>query len=70
MTIEQIKFHAERKPFRPFEIRLVNGDAVEIGESREFGVSPYPPHIITIFTRAGIVHLCEPESIIKIRANE
>jgi hypothetical protein len=64
MNVTAIKKAAERKPFRPFAIRLNNGIRYTFREARDFG-APRDYRDIIFFGKSGFV-LIDRESIAEI----
>ena len=64
MKVEDIKGLAERQPFRPFSVRLVNGARYTFKKAREFG-APKDYHIIFLFGETEAVRI-DTDSIVEI----
>jgi hypothetical protein len=64
MKVEEIRNLAERKPFRPFTVRLSNGAQYTFDEAREFG-APKDFHIIIYFGESEAVRI-DTENIVEI----
>ena len=64
MKGEDIKGLAERQPFRPFVVRLVNGAQYSFKEAREFG-APKDYHMIFFFGETEAVRI-DTESIVEV----
>jgi hypothetical protein len=64
MRVEEIKTLAERRPFRPFAVQLVNGAQYSFSEAREFGV-PRDYHMIFFFGETEAVRMYT-ESIVEV----
>jgi hypothetical protein len=64
MKAREIKKIAERRPFRPFAVRLTNGAEYEFRDQRDFG-APRDFHIIIHFGKSEAV-LIDTDSIVEI----
>ena len=64
MKVREIKGLVERKPFRPFGIRLNNGVQYRFKESRDVG-APKDYHIIIYFGEKDAV-IIDTDSIVEI----
>ena len=64
MKVEDIKGLAERQPFRPFSVRLVNGVRYTFKKAREFG-APKDYHIIFFFGETEAVRI-DTDSIVEV----
>ena len=64
MKVEDIKGRAERQPFRPFAVRLVNGAQYTFKEAREFG-APRDYHMVFYFGETEAVRI-DTDSIAEI----
>ena len=64
MKGEDIKGLAERNPFRPFVVRVVNGAQYSFKEAREFG-APKDYHMIFFFGETEAVRI-DTESIVEV----
>jgi hypothetical protein len=60
----EIKYIAERQPFRPFAVRLSNGAQYTFNEPREFG-APRDYHIVFFFGHTEAVRI-DTESIVEL----
>jgi len=64
MKGRDIKRVAERQPFRPFVVRLVNGAQYSIKKARELG-APRDYHMIFFFGESEAVRI-DTESIVEV----
>jgi hypothetical protein len=64
MKVEDIKSLAERQPFRPFVVRLVNGAQYTFNDPRDFG-APKDYHMVFYFGQTEAVRI-DTESIVEI----
>ena len=64
MKGRDIKRVAERQPFRPFVVRLVNGAQYSIKKARELG-APRDYHMIFFFRESEAVRI-DTESIVEV----
>lgn len=64
MKVADIKGLAERQPFRPFSVRLVNGARYTFKKAREFG-APKDYHIIFFFGESEAVRI-DTDSIVEV----
>ena len=64
MKGEDIKGLAERNPFRPFVVRLVNGAQYSFKKARELG-APKDYHMIFFFGETEAVRI-DTESIVQV----
>ncbi|PWU10573.1 MAG: hypothetical protein C5B50_25220 [Verrucomicrobia bacterium] len=69
MKIKALKRVVERRPFRPFTVRLTNGARYRFQEPRDVG-APRDCHTLVYFGPTELV-LIDPENIVEIlpRAN-
>ena len=64
MKVEDIKGVMERRPFRPFGVRLSNGAKYDFKESRDVG-APKDYHLIIYFGEKEAV-LIDSDSIVEV----
>lgn len=64
MKVEDIKSLAERQPFRPLVVRLVNGAQYAFKEPREFG-APKDYHMIFFFGETETLRI-DTDSIVEV----
>lgn len=64
MQLEEIKGLVERKPFRPFGVRLNNGAQYAFKEPRDIG-APKDYHLVIYFGDSQVV-LIDTDSIVEI----
>ncbi len=67
MRVHDVKTFAERKPFRPFAVRLTNGSEYQFNEARDLG-APRDFHMIFHFGKSEAVRI-ETSSIVEIIEN-
>lgn len=66
MKVEDIKGFVERRPFRPFVLRLSNGAQYSFGEPRNLG-APKDYHVIIYFGDSDWA-LIDTENVVEIIA--
>jgi hypothetical protein len=64
MKVADIKRVAERQPFRPFGVRVNNGEQYTFSEARNFG-APKDYHVVVFFGESELV-LIDTDSITEI----
>lgn len=65
MTIEKIRELRHSKPFKPFLIRLANGQKVKVQEAFNMALSPTGTYVV-VFGPNGDYHHIDLESISEI----
>jgi len=65
MIVEELKSVAERRPFRPFRVRLSNGALYSFNESRELGAAQ-DYHVVFYFAPDGKVAMLDTDNIVEV----
>jgi hypothetical protein len=66
MKIQEIQNLANRKPFRPFTVNLINGDRIPIDRSDDITFPSRRPELVIVFTSNGQMHIFEDVGIASI----
>ncbi len=64
MKVAEIKSLAERRPFRPFSVRLTNGAKYTFKDAKDFG-APKDYHVVVHFGESELV-LIDTDTIAEI----
>jgi len=72
LTVKQLRERMEQKPFRPFRIRMSNGESYDIPnhdatwvlrDSIEIGLDPDAEGMVALTRRCAILHIASIEDI-------
>lgn len=68
MKTDKLKEYAQRTPFRPFSINLVDGQEIHINTAHDLVFSPpsYKYELLIAFTEDGRMHFFEDSAIASI----
>jgi hypothetical protein len=59
MTHQEIKKAASRRPFRPFGLRLPDGELVQVRRENEIGIHPRTKKTVVIFESGGTYRILD-----------
>ena len=67
MTIKNLKHALERRPFRPFRVRLTSGQLVLIRDEHHAVIHPHNPKTLIIFASDGGVRILDVPLITELQ---
>jgi len=68
MTHQAIKHALERRPFRPFQLRLSDGSLVDIERENQLGLHPHTKKTVVYFDPDGGYHILDMALVTALHA--
>ncbi|MCI0534257.1 MAG: hypothetical protein L0Z50_03410 [Verrucomicrobiales bacterium] len=66
MTHQEIKKAAGRRPFRPFAIRLSDGEVVAVQREQEIAINPHNRKTVVVFDTDGTVRVLDVAQVTEL----